>query len=62
MKHLNHKIPCRLTRRSDQGWSDVFHAIAEMRETLERIGYRDGPKELARETLKRFNNSIEELK
>ena len=62
MKHLNHKIPCLPTCRSDQSWNDVFQAIAEMRETLQRIGYRDGPKELARETLKRFNSSMKELK
>jgi hypothetical protein len=62
MTHLNHKIACHPTRRSDQNWSDVFEAIADMRETLERIGYRGGPKELARETLKRFNSSMKEPK
>jgi hypothetical protein len=42
----------------EQPWADVLEAIAYMRDALERIGYRHASKELARQALKRFENSM----
>ena len=62
MKRSKHERPMRALKRSEQTWADVFEAIAQMREALERIGYSDAPKHLAREALRRFNTSITECK
>ena len=43
---------------SEQPWADVFEAIAYMRDALEQIGYRHASKGLARQALKRFENSM----
>jgi len=44
----------------EQPWADVFEAIANMRDALERIGYRHACKELARQALKRFDKSMKQ--
>jgi hypothetical protein len=62
MKRSKREIPTRALKRPEQTWADVFEAIAQMREALERIAYSDAPKHAAREALRRFNSSITERK
>jgi hypothetical protein len=62
MKRSNQPIPFGSLQKSEQTWSDLLDAIAHMREALERIAYRNAPKQLAREALNRFDSSIKEQK
>jgi len=62
MKRSKHEIHLRSGQKSERTWGDLLDAIAYMSEALERIGYRDAPKQLAREAFRRFNSSIKEHK